>query len=96
MRNVGVRPMLRSKNHRSQRWITLVLALALALGAAQSSFARDNRYDRDPRNDSYVFATTRSVREMDVHPAVRLTILPVAIVLDVVFLPFALLADAVS
>jgi len=88
--------MLRSKNRRSQRWITLVLALAIALGAAQSSFARDARYDRDRQDDSYVFATTRSVREMDVHPAVRLTILPVALVLDLVFLPFALLADAVS
>jgi len=88
--------MLRSDNRRSRRWTTLLLALVLVRGAGSGSFARNRYDDRDVRDDRYVFATTRSVRQMDVHPAVRLTILPVAVILDVVFLPFALLADAVS
>ena len=87
--------MLERRNHRSRRWITLLLALTIAFGAARGSFARDPR-DRDRENDSYTFATTRSVRLMDVHPAIRLTILSVAVVIDLVFLPFALLADTVG
>jgi len=32
------------------------------------------------------------VNEMDAHPALKVTIIPVAIILDLVFLPFALTA----
>ena len=88
--------MLPSQNRRPQRWVTFVLALLLALATSQASLARDSRYDRDRQHDSYVFATTRGVNDLDVHPAVRLTLLPVAVVIDVIFLPFALLADAVT
>ena len=84
-----------SASRRSQKWIALFVAVWLAVGASQA-LARDGRYDHDSRNDSYTFATTRGVNQMDVHPALRLTILPVAVVVDLVFLPFALLADAVS
>jgi len=88
--------MLRSQNRRSQRWMTFVLALLLALATSQTSLAGDPRYDRDRAHDRYVFATTRGVNDLDVHPAIRLTLLPVAVVIDVIFLPFALLADAVT
>ena len=79
----------------SRTWSALFLAVWLAVGSSQA-LARDSRWDEDPRNDRYVFATTRGVNQMDVHPAVRLTILPVALIVDFVFFPFALLADAVS
>ena len=43
-------------------------------------------------NDEYVFATTKSVDRMDVNPALKITLMPVTIVLDTVFLPFAVIA----
>lgn len=78
-------------------------AAFLALLAAGPGNAYDDRepYDDsaahdtyEPRgyNSEYVFATTRGVNEMDAHPALKVTIIPVAIILDLVFLPFALTA----
>jgi hypothetical protein len=85
---------MRSGAHRSQAWGALFLAVWILLGASQV-LAGDSRYD-EPRHERYVFATTRGVNEMDVHPALKVTILPLAVLLDVLFLPFASLADAMS
>lgn len=71
------------------------LALAAVLLAAPApGFARD-RYDDDRGrgDDRYVFATTRGLTDMDIHPALKIPALPLAIILDIVFFPIALLAD---
>jgi uncharacterized protein YceK len=47
-------------------------------------------------NDEYVFAATRSVSEMDVNPALKVTLFPLTFLLDTAFLPFALIAGAVT
>jgi uncharacterized protein YceK len=52
---------------------------------------------RDGFNDEYLFATTKSVNRMEgVNPALKLTLYPVTIVLDTVFLPFAVVAGYVA
>ena len=63
----------------------LVTGLPVVASAQQDGF-----------NDQYVFATTKSVNRMDVNPALKLTLFPVTVVLDTVFLPFAVVAGYVS
>lgn len=75
---------------------SLAAAVLLSLSIA-SSTAWADRYDRyDREHDSYVFATTRGVNDLDVHPALKVPLLPVAVVLDIIFFPFAWLADQAS
>lgn len=76
--------------------LVLVLACALVTGVLQRpAHARyEDPYDHD--RDSYVFATTRGLNEVDVHPALKLPAWPLAFVIDLVFLPFAALADAMN
>jgi uncharacterized protein YceK len=87
---------MRSVSNRRTGVAALLIAVMWLLGSSvPRSYAREtDRYDRD--RGGYVFATTRGVNEMDVHPALKVTILPVALILDLVFLPFALLADTVT
>ena len=76
-----------------------LLALVLVVSTTLGAYARDgDRDDRDRERDrgGYVFATTRGLNEMDMNPALKITILPVAVLLDVVFLPFALIADTMT
>ena len=47
-------------------------------------------------NDEYVFATTRSVGNMEANPALKVTLFPVTIVLDTLMLPFAVIAGFVT
>jgi hypothetical protein len=48
-------------------------------------------------NDEYVFAATRGVNDMDdVHPAWRVPLFPITILLDVAALPFAVIAGFVG
>jgi hypothetical protein len=48
-------------------------------------------------NDEYVFAATRGVNDMEeVHPAFRVTLFPITVVLDLASLPFAVIAGFVS
>jgi uncharacterized protein YceK len=82
--------------------LTLAVLLAVSVGVArayedesgrtegvvaQRSYDSPNQYNSD-----YIFAATRGVSEMNVHPALKITIIPVTLVLDVVFLPFAVIA----
>ena len=77
-----------------------LLTLVLVVSTTLNVYARDgDRYDRDRDerdHGGYVFATTRGLNEMDMNPALKITILPVAVLLDVVFLPFALIADTMT
>lgn len=91
------------------RLVTLGLAGMLLTGAVttiptfipQTVEARD-RYEREHRhrdgfNDEYVFATTRGLNDNeDIHPALKVTLFPVTILLDTVFLPFAVIAGFIS
>ncbi len=81
-----------------KRWIKRRVA-AGAMFALLSIPVAAHATATEPRhgfNDEYVFAATRSVSEMDVNPALKVTLFPVTIVLDTAFLPFALIAGCVT
>jgi len=86
----------RTMPKRARRAAMLLAALLFLGGALSGAQARsdDSRHERD--RGGYVFATTRGLSETDMHPALRVTILPVAVVLDLIFLPFALIADTMA
>ena len=46
--------------------------------------------------EQYVFAFTRALNETNAHPVLKLTVLPLAVVLDFVLFPLALLADVMT
>lgn len=78
-----------------QRIVVLSLTVLLttfAIGASPRAASADN----SNFNDEYVYATTRNVSEMDAPAGLKLTIYPVTIVLDTVFLPFAVIAGFVT
>lgn len=87
--------MRQPTNRRSRVRIALALFLLL-FAQLPVIYARD--YDGDERREHqrYVFSTTRSLNAMDTAPVLKLTLLPVAVLLDLVFLPFTAIADALS
>ena len=77
--------------------VGIAFALLLLLSAhLPAAYARG--YDGDERreHDRYLFSATRSVNEMDTAPVLKLTLLPGAVLIDLVFLPFEAVADALS
>ena len=78
---------------RRMRNIGLASLLVAQLAIASPSHATTSH---EGFNDEYVFATTRSVTNMEMNPALKLTLLPATVVLDVVFLPFALVAGLIA
>ncbi|HEV7730645.1 MAG TPA: hypothetical protein VGR62_00720 [Candidatus Binatia bacterium] len=70
-------------------------SLGLALALATSLFLAGPA-DARGFNDEYVFAATRGVNHMDVNPALKVPLFPLTVAVDLVFLPFALIAGAVS
>lgn len=71
-----------------RRGISIVgLATLLAVVPAGAASAAHGDF-----NDEYVYAMTRAVDDMNVHPAAKVTIYPVTLVLDTAFLPFAVIA----
>jgi uncharacterized protein YceK len=68
------------------------LLTAFSIGAAPRSASAD---DAD-FNDEYVYATTRGVSDLDMHPGLKLTLYPVTLVVDTAFLPFAVIAGFVT
>ena len=86
--------MHRSKTRLTRFVATLLLAVSLSLAApVRPVHAADQSL---AFNDKYVFATTRSVNDMDVNPALKITIMPVTIIMDTIFLPFALIAGFIT
>jgi hypothetical protein len=74
-----------------------LLALALfAATPAAPAFA--DRYDHDRHahrggyNDEYIFVATRTLSEAEVHPAAKVPLFPVTIILDLVALPVEVIA----
>jgi uncharacterized protein YceK len=69
-----------------------VLLTAFSIGAApRSATADDTNF-----NDEYVYATTRGVSDLHMHPALKLTLYPVTLVVDTALLPFAVIAGFVT
>lgn len=81
----------------SLRKSTKMTTLAILFAAAVSVTAPQTALARDGFDDQYIFATTKAVNDMrGVNPALKLTIYPVTVVLDTVFLPFAVIAGFVA
>ena len=75
----------------------LTLAAVLASGVlAPAAPAFAARYSSGGFNDEYVFAATRGVNDMNGHPALKMPLFPIAFVLDVAALPFAVIAGFVG
>ena len=70
------------------------LTIFFCLAGAGVVVAED-RY-RDESGSQYVFAVTRGLNQGGMHPAFKVTLLPLAVVADLVFLPFALVADTMT
>ena len=83
----------------ARRFIVAAL-LALALSTAVSAgpvFAEryDDRYEdhrRGTYNSEYIFVATKSVADMNVHPAAKVPLFPVTLILDLVALPVEIIA----
>ena len=76
------------------------LLLALAVAAALPAAPADaGRYDRDRYedrrggyNDEYIFVATKTAVNLDVHPVAKVPLIPFTLILDVVALPFEVIA----
>lgn len=68
-----------------------VAAVALAATMSLATPTTANAF-----NDRYVFAATRGVRNMRMHPALKATLFPVTVAVDLVFLPFSTVAGLVT
>jgi uncharacterized protein YceK len=78
-------------------FVAFLATASLSVAVDQAALAQSGSSAHDGFNDEYLFATTKSVNRMDtVNPALKLTLYPVTIVLDTVFLPFAVVAGYVS
>ena len=86
--------MQRIRNRLVRIGVVLLLALSVTVGASSRIAHADEQSLRF--NDNYVFATTRGLNEMDMHPAFKATLLPVTIILDTVLLPFALIGGFIG
>jgi len=72
---------------------SLVLLALLVMAPINALGEHDSRYDRRPEHDRYIFATTRSLSDMDLHPVMKVILMPGAVVLDLVLFPLAAIAD---
>ena len=79
-----------------RRWVALALFICIAgAGGAWADRYDEDRY-ADRSGGQYVFAVTRGLNEGSLHPALKVTLLPLTLIADLVFLPFALTADAMT
>lgn len=73
----------------------LALALVAAIPAAPA-FADDHhdRYEdrRGGYNDEYIFVATKTALDLDVHPVAKVPLVPFTLILDLVALPFEVIA----
>jgi uncharacterized protein YceK len=72
----------------------VVVGLAAALTVGSIGATSGTAYARF--NDEYVYASTRAVHSMDAHPAAKVTLYPITVVVDTAFLPFAVIAGFVT
>jgi hypothetical protein len=73
--------------------VVLGLAAALTVGSIGTTGAA---YADGGFNDEYVYVATRSVHDMNAHPAAKVTLYPITLVVDTAFLPLAVIAGFVT
>ncbi len=69
---------------------TAALAGLVMTGAPTAAHARGDF------NDEYVYASTKAVGQMRAHPAAKVGLYPLTLVVDTAFLPFAVIAGFVT
>jgi hypothetical protein len=74
-----------------QRRTSLIAAAAMAAAISLASPRHADAF-----NDRYVFAATRGVSQMHMHPALKATLFPVTVAVDLAFLPFSTVAGLVT
>jgi hypothetical protein len=61
--------------------------------AAGPALAYDHRYDRrGGYNDEYIFVATKAALDMNVHPVAKVPLVPATLILDLLALPFEIVA----
>ncbi len=75
----------------NRRLLRVALVFAVLTVGAPAAMAGSSGF-----NDEYVYATTKGLNDTHMHPAFKVTLLPITVVLDTVFLPFALIAGLVT
>jgi len=87
--------MMRTSSRFKRVATTLMLACSLALvatGATRPLYAAERTVEpAGSYNTEYIYAATRGLNDADIHPALKVTLVPVTLVLDTAFLPFALI-----
>jgi hypothetical protein len=61
-------------------------------GYERGYYDDDRPHHRNSYNSDYIFATTRGLNDMDAPEGLKITLIPVTLVLDIAFLPFATIA----
>ena len=72
----------------------VMLGLAAALTAGSVGATSGTAYAAF--NDEYVYVATRSVHDMNAHPAAKITLYPITLAVDTAFLPLAVIAGFVT
>jgi hypothetical protein len=73
--------------------VVLGLAVALTAGSVATTSGAANAAGF---NDEYVYVATRSVHNMNAHPAAKVTLYPITLAVDTAFLPLAVIAGFVT
>jgi hypothetical protein len=73
-----------------------LLTLALVAAAASPPAYADHHDRYEDRsggyNDEYIFVATKSALDMEVHPVAKVPLIPATLILDLVALPFEIIA----
>lgn len=72
----------------------LVAVALMAAVPATEAFADHHRYEdrRSGYNDEYIFVATKSALDMEVHPVAKVPLIPATLILDLLALPFQIIA----
>ncbi len=81
---------MRSTILRRSAGVLLTVALLTAAAPALAGDRYDDR--RGGYNDEYIFVATKSAVNLDVHPVAKVPLIPFTLILDLVALPFEVIA----